>query len=54
MNNKTVKSNVELIRLWVHENKRVFGDRLNDNPDRKFMDDLLMEKSMSKFSLTKE
>ena len=45
VNNKTVRSNVELLRLWIHENNRVFGDRLNDNPDRKYMEDLLLEKT---------
>lgn len=42
VDNKTVRSPIELIRLWIHENKRVFGDRLNDNPDRKYIDDLLL------------
>lgn len=49
-----LRSQVELLRLWIHENKRVFGDRLNDNPDRKYMDDLLLDKANARFSLTKE
>lgn len=54
VDNKNVKSNVELVRLWIHENKRVFQDRLNDNPDRKYMDDLLMEKANGKFQLDRD
>lgn len=54
VNNKTIRSIVELIRLWLHENKRVFQDRLNDNPDRKFMDDLLLDKAQAKFALSRE
>jgi hypothetical protein len=46
-------TNMHLVRLWIHENKRVFGDRLNDNPDRKFMNDLLLEKAQMKFALSK-
>lgn len=40
--------------MWIHENKRVFGDRLTDNKDRSYLDDMLMEKSQSKFSLPKK
>jgi dynein heavy chain len=29
--------------MWIHENKRVFGDRLTDNKDRTYLDDMLME-----------
>lgn len=54
VNNKTVKTKVELLRLWFHENKRVFGDRLNDNPDRKYMDDLLLEKAQVKFAISRD
>ena len=54
VNNKTVMTNLHLVRLWIHENKRVFSDRLNDNPDRKFMDDLLLEKAQAKFDLSKD
>ena len=40
--------------MWIHENRRVFGDRLIDNKDRDWIDGLLLEVSMAKFSLTKE
>jgi len=53
VNNKSIMTNMHLVRLWIHENKRVFGDRLNDNPDRKFMNDLLLEKAQMKFALSK-
>ena len=40
--------------MWIHENKRVFGDRLTDNKDRSYLDDMLTEKAQSKFSLAKK
>ena len=36
MNNKE-----QLARLWVHENKRVFGDRLTCPEDHEWMNELL-------------
>lgn len=45
---------VHIVRMWIHENRRVFGDRLIDNKDRDWIDGLLLEVSMAKFSLTKE
>ena len=52
-NKKSVSMLVELVRIWIHENSRVFRDRLNDNPDRKFIDDLLIDKAQTKFALSK-
>lgn len=38
--------------MWIHENKRVFGDRLIDNSDREWLDNLLLEEAEKTFSLT--
>lgn len=45
---------VELVRLWIHENKRVFGDRMISNEDRDTLDELLNTEVEKAFKLTKE
>ena len=42
-NQKTTTKAVELVRLWIHENKRVFGDRMVSQADRDTLDRLLNE-----------
>jgi dynein heavy chain len=39
------------VRLWVHENKRVFGDRLIDDIDRNWLDKVLSEEACKTFKL---
>lgn len=39
---KTTNEDIDLIRLWVHENKRVFGDRLISQEDRDLLENLLL------------
>lgn len=53
-NQKTTTQVVELIRLWIHENKRVFGDRMISQEDRDTLDELLNEEVINSFKLTKE
>ncbi|KAK2152282.1 hypothetical protein LSH36_335g03002 [Paralvinella palmiformis] len=43
-------SSEELLRLWYHENLRVFQDRLVNDEDRNWFEDLLKEKIVSDFS----
>lgn len=45
---------VHVVRMWIHESRRVFGDRLINDTDRNWMDDLLMKLPGEKFKLTKE
>ena len=45
---------LELVRLWIHENKRVFGDRMISQADRDTLDHLLNEETVNAFKLTKE
>lgn len=35
---------VDLARIWIHENRRVFADRLINEEDRKWFDDLIFTK----------
>jgi dynein heavy chain len=40
----------QLIRLWIHESDRVFGDRMINNEDKGILKKLLLEESL-KFKL---
>jgi len=51
---KLVLTKLDLIKLWVHENQRVFGDRMINDQDKEILLDLLMEESSRKFDLTKD
>ena len=50
---KSVMEPVHMVRVWIHENKRVFGDRLINNQDRTWLDDLLMQKAGDELKLKK-
>jgi len=50
---KATQEPVDLIRIWVHENQRVFGDRMINNDDKEILLSLLM-KEAEKFNLKKE
>ena len=42
-NPKIIVEKADLVRLWYHENMRVFSDRLIDNIDRKLFKQLLID-----------
>lgn len=44
---------VELIRIWYHENTRVFGDRMICQGDRDFLSNLMVQRSEHHFQLGK-
>lgn len=48
---KAIPSFLVMSRLWCHENKRVFGDRLVNNEDGAWLHQLLSDKVMQYFSL---
>lgn len=51
---KLVTQPVHLVRLWVHENSRVFGDRLINDKDRHWLDGLLMDQAKKDFDLERK
>ncbi|KAJ3275318.1 Dynein heavy chain 1, axonemal [Terramyces sp. JEL0728] len=48
---KTVTTNLDIIRLWAHECMRVFQDRLVDNTDKAWFKNLVIESMSSKLAL---
>jgi len=53
-NQKLAPQPVHLVRMWIHENKRVFGDRLIDNVDRDWLDSLLNSEAEKTFNLERK
>ena len=48
---KNMDSIETFLRLWIHENRRVFQDRLINNEDRKWFDELLASKMEELFEM---
>mmetsp|Transcript_9667 Transcript_9667/g.9379 ORF Transcript_9667/g.9379 Transcript_9667/m.9379 type:complete len:205 (+) Transcript_9667:3190-3804(+) len=53
-NSKLCQAPVHVIRMWIHENQRVFGDRLIDNIDRNWLDGLLKKEGETTFNLSQK
>ncbi|KAI3385375.1 hypothetical protein SNEBB_009845 [Seison nebaliae] len=51
-NTEEYATSTSLVRLWVHENFRVFHDRLNDERDVKLFIDILSDKLGTQLDLT--
>jgi dynein heavy chain len=51
---KTTLDASDLIRLWIHENRRVFGDRMVCQEDRDVLENLLTSEFEQTIKLTKE
>ena len=52
--NKTITTKQDLLRLWVHENMRVFGDRMINEEDRETLKTLLWQQSKQRFQVEKD
>ncbi len=53
-NGKEATSLIYLVRLWIHENQRVFGDRMVSVQDRESLLGLLNDEVENRFKLTRE
>jgi dynein heavy chain len=51
-NPNKIKEPAQLARLWVHENWRVFGDRLINDQDRDWLDSVLGENMQKHYGLS--
>jgi dynein heavy chain len=49
--NRSCSEPIQVVRMWVHENNRVFGDRLIDDKDRSWLNGLLTEQATKTFKL---
>ncbi len=45
---------IAVLRCWIHENQRVFGDRLINNEDKNWLRAQLLERCLAVFQATEE
>ncbi len=45
---------ITVLRCWVHENQRVFGDRLINNEDKGWLKDQLLSRCNATFQATED
>lgn len=50
---KTTQTTIDIMRLWIHENQRVFGDRMINPQDKEILLDLLLAEC-EKLKVTKD
>ena len=51
---KTVTNKVQLLQLWLHENMRVFADRMINDEDKEVLKELIFQQTEKEFQTTKE
>lgn len=49
-----IANRADLLRLWYHENSRVFQDRLVNDEDRKWFTELIKDKMAKDFQISYE
>ena len=49
---KSTQEAIDLVRLWIHENHRVFGDRLVSTEDKQLLNNMLEERVEQEFGFS--
>lgn len=53
-NSKLCLSATHILRMWIHENNRVFGDRLINNIDRNWLEGILVQECGDTFQIERK